>query len=520
MVYKSLFFNCFIALLLPVSYCYGQQERGEQTRPLQQQETPSAGAVNRLKELRDDLDVLVHDPALAGASLGVCVQFLRTGEYIYRSNEDKALMPASNIKLLTTAAALEYLGPNFTFTTTVFLDGTLRRNGVFVGNIIIRGSGDPTFSTYFHENPMEIFERWTDAFDSLGIRTIRGSIIGDDSYFEDVPWAPGWAWDDIGLPFSAPISALSFYDNKIEVSVKPADTVGGPGYVVISPDVKGFLPKNQTRTCSPDSSMNIQLQRTILDKEVVIRGVIPKFASESEANNSSVFTGAYTINDPTMYFLTAFKETLERRSITVQGDIIRHTEAKVRKNYSALTPLCFYTSPPLSEIIAVINKTSHNFCADMLLKTIGKEVTGNGSFERGADVLRSFAARIGIAPEATSIVDGSGLSRLNLLSAKQLNTLLGTMWFSPHKDSYFASLAQPGNKGTLRNRMKNSLAEASVFAKTGTLNGTSTLSGIIISRDREPISFAFLINNSVAPPSLARNIQDLFCMRLASFSRK
>ncbi len=476
---------------------------------------PDNNTTSTLRELKTDLDVIANDPNFRNGLVGIHVISLQKNEPIYQYNESKSMVPASGMKLITTAAALEYLGPDFTYTTTVFLDGTIRR-GEFTGNVFVRGAGDPTMSSFYHDNTMDIFERWADVFDSLGIRIIRGNIIGDDSYFDDTRWGPGWAWDDIPYPFSAQISALSFNDNKVDFSVQPGRDPGDPAVVAMYPNNEYITVINNALTVAPGEPASIHILREAYSNVVEISGTIELDTSRTR----DPIVQAVTVDDPTLFMMSLFKQTLEQRGIRIQGGVFDIAEWDDRLNYTELRPVCYYTSPPLKEIISVVNTTSHNLGAEMLLKTIGKEATGIGSFEKGEEVLRNYLARHGIPQESISIVDGSGLSRFNLVTPRQFTTLLAAMYRSRYQDIYIASLAVPGRAGTLETRMKGTRAEQNVFAKTGSMNNVSSMCGYVFSRDKEPFAFAIIMNNFTVAQSLARNLQDLFIMRIASFSRK
>lgn len=495
-----------LLVLTAASALSAQEEKGVR---------PESNAASAVRELKTDLDIIVNDPSFRNSLIGIQVVSLQKNEPIYQYNESKSMVPASGMKLITTAAALEYLGPDFSYTTTVFLDGTIRR-GEFTGNVFVRGAGDPTMSSFYHDNPMDIFERWADVFDSLGIRIIRGNIIGDDSYFDDTRWGPGWAWDDIPYPFSAQISALSFNDNKVDFSIQPGRAPGDPAVIAMYPNNEYITVVNNVLTVSPGEPASVHVLREAYSNVVELTGTVELDTSRSR----EPIVQEVTVDDPTLFMMSLFKQTLENRGIRIQGGVFDIAEWDDRLNYTELRPVCYYTSPPLKEIIRIINTTSHNFCAEMLLKTIAKEATGIGSFEKGEEVLRSYLSRYSIPEESVSIADGSGLSRFNLITPRQFTTLLGALYKSRYRDIYTASLAVPGQPGTLESRMKGTRAEQNVLAKTGSMNNVSSLCGYVFSRDREPFAFAIIMNNFTVAQSLARNLQDLFIMRIASFSRK
>lgn len=493
---------------LPLS---AQGEKGPQAPP-NKVEKP---VLTPLQELKTDLDIIVNDPNFRNAVIGVHVVSLQKNDVLYKANESKSLIPASNMKLLTTAAALEYLGPDFTYTTTVFLDGSVRR-GEFSGNIFVRGAGDPSMSTFFLANPMDIFERWADALDSLGIRAIRGNIIGDDSYFDNTTWGPGWAWDDILYPFSSQISALSFNDNKVDFLLVPGNAPGTPASVTMQPNNAYMTVINNVITGQIGETTNILPIREAYSNVVELTGSLEL----DTTGTPTPLLQTVTVDNPTQFMMSLFKQTLENRGIRVQGGVFSIAEWDDRVNYTSLSPLCYYTSPPLRQIVHIINTNSHNLAAEMLLKTMAKEITGTGSFDKGSEVLRNFVAQYGIPQESVSIADGSGLSRANLLTPRQITTVLAAMYRSRYRADFINSLASPSQPGTLATRMQGTRAEQNLQAKTGSMGHVCALSGYVTSRDKEPLAFSLILNNFTVPQSLARNLQDLFVMRLASFQRK
>ncbi len=492
-------------------------------QPLTAQEVQPGWSTNdttlskAVRTLRADLNDIIADSASNSASVSVYVYSIKNKELLYSRNEMKAFVPASNVKLFTTAAALEYLGQDFTYTTTVFLDGIIKANGEYIGNLIIRGAGDPSMSSYFMPEPMSVLQRWAATFDSLGIKSIRGNIIGDNSYFDDAPLGAGWSWDDVPYSFSAEISALSFNDNKVDVVVRPGTSVGIPAETAILPTTTYISVANKVITVAADSTRSVDYWRDMTSNVVELTGTMPLDSTHKKEPRIA----AVTVHNPAQFMLTLFKQTLKERGITVNGEVFDLRQWGNKKiSYTELRPVCEQTSPPLAEIIRVVNMTSHNLCAEMLLRTIGKETSGKGSADKGMQAVREFCKQREISVDGSSFVDGSGLSRFNIVTAKQLGSLLTAMYNSKHRAVFMKSLASPTERSTLFGRMKNSLAERAVRAKTGSLNGVSALSGYVTSRDQEPIAFALVFNNFTVPQSDIRSIQDFFCMRLASFSRK
>jgi D-alanyl-D-alanine carboxypeptidase/D-alanyl-D-alanine-endopeptidase (penicillin-binding protein 4) len=468
-----------------------------------------------IRELQADLDALLKNRELAAAYTGVCVLSTETGEFLYRSNEGKAFVPASLMKLFTTAAALDFLGPDFRFTTRLYLDGRIRQGGDFEGNIIIRGSGDPTWSESFGIHPDSVFAVWIRALDSLGITTIKGNIIADDGYFDATRYGPGWMWDDFAKPYSPPVSALAAYDNCVRLAVHPS-TTGQPARIEQVYGFGAIRLVSDVITTSHDQPSEVVAVREFGSNTVELRGQI----ALPNGNQREPVILDVPIDNPALYVSTLFRSALEHHRIRVRGNVLTATEWGEPIAYSRLPILAEFTSPPLRDILTVMNRMSHNLCAEMVLKTVGKESSGTGSFAAGVDYVRSMLQRNGLTSEELVMSDGSGLSRLNLCTPSLVARLLWMLWRSPWRAEFVSSLARPGEPGTLRTRLVGTLAEKNVAAKTGTLDNVSTLAGYVTTRDGEVLCVAIMTNHLLVPETVARNLQDLICMRLASFSRR
>jgi D-alanyl-D-alanine carboxypeptidase/D-alanyl-D-alanine-endopeptidase (penicillin-binding protein 4) len=477
-----------------------------------------------VRELRADINQLLGDSATNSTLVGVYVVSLKSKELLYARNEYKSLVPASNMKLFTSAAALEYLGEDFRYTTSIFLDGLVRSNGEYVGNVIIRGAGDPSMSSYFFTDPMTILRSWCKVLDSLGVKAILGNIISDDSYFDDAPLGVGWSWDDIPYPFSAPISALSFNDNKVEVTISSGNIVGSSAPVAVIPPTNYVTIDSKFMTVRPDSARSLFYDRAMRSNIIELDGAIPFDTTEARGRR----TISVTVDNPSLFLAHLFRESLQTSGIAVYGNISTWSAASASSlhsagkkiSYAELRPVCHHTSPPLKEILRVVNGQSHNLCAEALLRTLGKEVYGKGSAENGVRAVREFCQQRSIPLEGSSFVDGSGLSRMNMVSARTLGMLAAMMYNSKYRSAFMRSLASPSEKSTLQGRMKNSLAATVLRAKTGTLGSVSGLTGYVTTREQEPIAFSIIFNNFAVPQSEIRSIQDGICMRLASFIRK
>ena len=468
-------------------------------------------SITTVAEFSEQLEDIFEDPNFNNGIWGVSIQSLVTGEYFYKKNENKLFMPASNQKLLTSAAGLLLLGPMYRFKTKIYATGVID-GSILNGNLIIKGFGDPTISGRFYSDDMtKIFRDWADTLLALGIDEINGNILGDDNAFDDRGLGEGWAWDYESDWFAAPSGALSFNDNCIDIVVKPGKK-GEQAVLGIAPETKYAIILNKVLTVGKDSNTNVQIYRE--------RGtnIISVFGSIREGDDSlKIFA---TINNPTQYFVVTLKDILQQKGITVSGFASDIDDLTDPPGYTQTKLLFTHHSVFLKDILKVLNKNSHNFYAEQLLKTIGFEIKGYGTAARGIDAVKSILNKIGINTDNMEIVDGSGLSRLNLISPNQITVLLNYMYKSEVFTYFYNSLPIGGVDGTMANRVRKTRAQNNVRAKTGYINGVRSISGYIFTGDKEPVAFSIIANNFTVPVILADNLQDLVCIRLANFKRK
>lgn len=464
-----------------------------------------------LKEFSKVLDDIFNDPAFSNAHWGVVIQSLSTGEYFYRRNENKNFMPASNLKLFTTALALLQLGPDYTYKTSLYLNGKIK-NEEIKGDLILRGVGDPTItSRFYNDDALTVFNNWADSLVNMGIEVINGNIIADDDAFEEESLGNGWAWDDETYYYSAIPGGVCFNDNCIDLKIIPGEKVGRKAIIDIYPKTKYVTILNNVVTVSDDSVTSIDFYRERNTNIIQVFGTIRK--SETEIKES------VSINNPTKFTAQILKEVIESKGIKVKGQALDNDELGIVRDYQKLNPLFTQVSPPLKEIVKVVNKVSHNLYAEQLIKTIGYEKLKFGSFENGLKASQNLLKQMGIDPENLQIVDGSGLSRLNLITPAQLNSLLRFMYRSKYFNEFYESLPIAGVDGTIANRMKNTRAMNNVRAKTGYINAVRSLSGYVTTTDGEMLTFVMIANNFLVPLKLAENIQDLVCILLSNFTR-
>lgn len=452
---------------------------------------------------RAAFDALFDMPALSSAQWGVAVSSLRTGKVVYQREANREFVPASVMKLFTTAAALVRLGPDFRYTTALYAGGTLR-DGTLQGNLVIRGSGDPSFAGRFSgEGATGVFAQWADALQRAGIREIDGDIVGDDTFFDGQYLGSGWSWDDETFGYAAQISGLSFHENSIDVEVSPGGGKGAPAVIRIFPDTRYVTLLNRAITVPADESASLHFYRSPGTNVVTVSGRI--------AAGSPVLREVVSVHDPALFSAVVLKEVLERKGIRVRGIPVGAGRKGVVPEYAAMRSIASHSSPPLYEIVRIANKWSKNLYAEQLFRTLGKVLGGEGSTARSSEVVKETLSRMGIDPASIAVYDGSGLSRLNLVTPLHVLSLLGFMARHEAFPYFYDSLAVSGVDGTLQERMKGSEAEGRVHAKTGYFRHVRALSGYVASKGGDMKAFALLLNNYVGPAAEARALQDGLC---------
>lgn len=465
---------------------------------------------NEYDLLQRDIENLLNSEKLNNAHIGVNIFSIDKDKTIYSLNENKNFVPASTIKLLTTGAALHYLGGGFVYSNQVYLDGNIKDNGEFIGNIIIRGSGDPTLSLDFYDNEKVIFDKIVSKLDSLGIKSIKGNIIGDDNYFDDEYYPSGWAWDDMKYSYSSQIGALNIYDNSIQVNITSSEKKNETANLSLVPNSDFVRIVNNVIASSESEYNEISFERDPITNFFEFFGTIPFDPLRRDTVKEEI-----AVDNPTLYYLSNFSDHLRHFNIRFKGALIDIDDWNETPVYFKIKDKITKLSPPLADILEVVNRKSNNLTAEVILKTIGKEAAGDGSFDSGVRLVEKFIQKFYERTDF-NIVDGSGLSRLNFISPEVITQLLKYMYNTDDRAIFINSLAQPGQEGTLKRRMKNTTAQNRIFAKTGSMNGVSNIAAYIISESGETFIATIFFNNFTMTQAEINNLQDLIIMRLAS----
>jgi len=461
-----------------------------------------------LAQLRSKISYLIKDPNLGNAYLGIYIAAIDQSEVVFRLNEHKLLIPASNMKLYTTAVSLQKLGPNFRFKTRIFAEGMVQ-DSVLKGDLIIKGSGDPTISGRAHNGDILFdFRSWADSLHAKGINKIDGRLVGDNSFFANDRLASGWEWDDEPYWYAAQTSALAFNDNCVDLIVKPNSLPGQPVLISQNPVTSYVQILNQAVTSEGDSLNTLDFGRERARNVILITGLLPMGAN--------VQRESITVEKPADYFITVLAQVLKDNGIRISGNtlVIRK---KNKSLYKGSRLLFTHLSPKLSAIVRVVNKLSHNFYAEQLLKNLGGLYNGEGSFKSGTRVVTTYLNSIGIPDREFIMQDGSGLSRKNFISPLATATLLRKMALSSNFIYYFNSLPIAGVDGTLEKRMLGMRAAGNVHAKTGYVGNVRNLSGYIHDRKNRRYVFSILVNNYSVTTSYINDLQDKICNLISEY---
>lgn len=447
--------------------------------------------------LANTIEQALAEPALEHGIQGVLIESLNDGRVLYERNSNLVFMPASNMKLIVSAAALDLLGPDHRIPTSLYISGRLTSEGVLEGDVIVVGRGDPVFKR-------EHLQEMAAKIKSMGIKVIEGNIVGDDTWFDGQRLGWGWSWDNEPYYYSAQISALNLDENVVDVWVRPGKKVGDPARVEVIPPTAYMTVRNKCKTVEAGSTKSPFVDRVRGKNVIRVTGAVPIDYEPESAEE------AITMEEPTLFACNTLIEMLQCEGIKVKGRPVREKKPDGAKF------VMVHHSPPISEMLTLLNKPSDNLIAECLLKYLGARLKGKGTVAAGEEVELDFLKKIGADPTAINIADGSGLSRLDYVSPSNIVTLLKYMYRHKHSKIYIDSLPIAGVDGTLRKRLKETAAEGNVRAKTGYISRVRSLSGFVTTKAGEPLVFSILMNNHLCPSSEASAVQDRIVVALAN----
>jgi|WetSurSiteA1Bulk_404760.scaffolds.fasta_scaffold02768_3 serine-type D-Ala-D-Ala carboxypeptidase/endopeptidase (penicillin-binding protein 4) len=437
------------------------------------------------------LELFLADSSLANVSVSVCILNTSNDETVFEYNAEKSLIPASVLKLVTTSAALELLGPEYRFTTKIGFSGNLnKRTGNLTGNIVIKGGGDPSLgSVNFSDYYNDFLSDWITRIKNLGIRKIDGRVITDDSRFDYQPVPAKWLWEDAGNYYGAGVYGLSVFDNTIEIHF----LTYGDGSI---PVIKGFVP-----VISRFELSNQLIALGNSDKGYVFRAPYSDYAwlAGTIPVNREDFVLKASVCDPPYLFAKIIDKMLDSMGVVITKD---PSTTRIESDYTfeKVTSISEVASPPLKEIIEVLNHESVNLYAEHLLKELGFAYKNEGTTAAGIDVLYKFMRDAGINCGGIFLEDGSGLSPLNALTARGLTEILLYMRKEgKYGKEFYYSLPEAGIDGTLKSYFRDPVFENNLRAKSGSMTRVRSYAGYFSTKSGNELAFTILVNNYSGP---------------------
>jgi D-alanyl-D-alanine carboxypeptidase/D-alanyl-D-alanine-endopeptidase (penicillin-binding protein 4) len=475
-------------------------------------------------ELQSRIAEVLRKPELAPAFVGIKVASLDTGRVLFEENANKLFRPASNMKLYTVAAALDRLSPDYRYVTSVYAPARPDALGIIHGDLTIYGRGDPSIAARF--NGGDYFKGIDDLASRIaaaGVKRIEGDLIGDETYFTGPQYGSGWEWEDLQWWYGAEVSALTINDNALDLFVKPGPKVGAPAVITTGPPDPLMTINNHVVTAVAGTKRDLTIHRGLGAHVLDVVGSI--------ALDDRGYSGGIGISHPALLFVYLLRSSLARKGVVITGRS-RIVQASVTGipapgslKTAGLTEIASMQSPPMSVIAAQTLKPSQNLYTELILRTLGKVAPvptttrpASTSEAAGLEVLGAFLKEAGVNPTSLSLTDGSGLSRNDMITAEATVQLLIHMSRHTHANAFRDALPVAGVDGTLRNRMKGTVAENNVRAKTGSLSSAASLGGYVTTAAGERLVFSIMVNNypeGVEPRSLCI---DPIMVLLASFA--
>lgn len=478
---------------------------GDLSAPIWQVERDYAieTSIHHAEGLAELIDPILQDRRLQGALAGVSVRHAETGELLYSHLGDLRLHPASSMKILTAVSALEKLGADYRFSTELWTDGEAEGR-VLTGNLYLVGKGDPTLMK-------EDLDQFAKQLLELGIERIDGHLIGDDSWYDDVRLSRDLNWNDEPYYTGTQISALTLSPNDdydagtVIVEVSPGSAAGEPAQVALKPVNEYVTVVNHAVTVDRKGKRKLTVEREHGTNRIIVEGTIPL--------GSSPVRSLASVWEPTGYAIDVFYQSLREHGIEFAPWSERLTGTKPEES----TLLMSKQSIPLSELIIPFMKLSNNGHGEILTKELGRVIYGEGSWDKGLQVIQETLGEFGVDTSTIMLRDGSGMSHKTMIPADQLSWLLYAVQRRDWYPIFERSLPVAGSPdrmvgGTLRYRMNGTAAQGNVLAKTGSLTSVSSLSGYVTTPSGDRLVFSIMINNYLA--STVKPIEDAIAIAL------
>lgn len=476
-------------------------------------EATSASSAPLDAALAQEIDRAIDQSDQTRARWGVFVMSMKDGRVLYSRNGDRLFTPASNMKVYTTAVALDLLGADYRWRTSVYVDKQPDADGTIAGDITLYGRGAPDLVSV-SKGPRASLTQLADHLYQSGVRHVRGNVIGDESYFRGELYALGWQWNDLQWYFGAEPSALTIDENSLELTIAPANKTGSAASLALNRDTGFVRLLNNTMTAERDAATTIGINRGLSNNELRVWGDFPV--------GGRSFSAFLSVHNPALWAATLFKQALIARGIKVDGEVRNRdfrTPEKERFDPQKAFEIAHQESATLGEIARQTNKESNNLFAELILRTLGKERGESapdldprknrerGDDEAGSAVVKSWLDRNSIPNEGLAIRDGSGLSRLDLVSPEATARLLVAIGKTNSATIFHDSLPIAGRDGTLGSRLKK--VTGRIFAKTGTISYVHSLSGYAVAENGEVLAFSIFCNDATTRSNPVRLIDEI-----------
>lgn len=460
------------------------------------------------------IDELKRDKELQNASVGLSVLDSKSGETLTEYNGKLSLTPASTLKIITTAAALQLLGKDFKYETFIQYSGSFdKASGIIDGDLIIKGNGDPSLnSEYFRKADDTFFvaNKWATTLKEKGVKKITGRIVLDVSCFEeDIPST--WVWGDIGNYFGAAPYGISYNDNKFFIVFKPAAKNGDSLFIGKTfPNVEGLKIENHVKAGGSDD--NSSVFHAPLSNELKITGTLPASPKEQSIEASLPNAPVLLARHLQQAFSTAGIELADKT-------ILKITASNKKQYDKSRTILHIYRSPTLDKIIFYTNLHSNNHYAESIFKAIALKKGGWGSTWMGISEVTKFLKSRGFDMNGLFINDGSGLSRSNAVKAEDLSRILFMMNNdSLNKDAFYNSLPVSGISGSLRSFGKGTVLESNLHAKSGYITRVRSYAGYMKAKSGREICLSLIVNNfNGTPTDTKKKMEEIFLKIFESY---
>jgi D-alanyl-D-alanine carboxypeptidase/D-alanyl-D-alanine-endopeptidase (penicillin-binding protein 4) len=458
------------------------------------------------------VEALLAGPLSGAAHWGILAIDADSGQTVYSHDPGRAFLPGSNQKLLTTALALDKLGPDYRWRTSVYASRAPDRTGRVRGDVVLYGRGDPTFSNRFSRPALARVDDLAERLVAAGVRRVDGNLVCDESYFIGNRLGFGWEWNDLQWAFGAEVSALSVNDNCVDIVIRPGIRPGAPCVVETRPAMPLVKILNRTETVPLGAKQDIGIYRPDESNTFDVWGHLPMGAERSEA---------VSVHDPARMFGGLLAEALARRRVKIAGRVVA-VDGRLRHpgqfDPARAVELAWVESAPLRDVVLAANKESVNLYAELLLRTTGRmrgAIDAPSSEEAGLAVLKDFLTAAGVDVAPLVLADGSGLSRRNLVTPAALVRLLSHVRSQAYAGVFLDSLPVGGNDGTLTRRFAGTELDGRVRAKTGTLEHVSALSGFLTARSGKQLVFSIMVNNDARNRAEIRRTIDAVVTALA-----